>query len=170
MWGRFAAIDSRLNDRPASAIKIGSAPGRSCRCGKPLLLVLSGVLIPKDILFREIDFVLWMLVALIGLGLFGTATPSHGGSGHPASQVLGFGLLAAGPGASIPHARKSLEFFPDLIAPTLRRIIAILTQDRTLGGIPFNACARSASLRVSPGITATGERGHFLETPADGQI
>ncbi|MGO9273269.1 MAG: hypothetical protein ACLQOO_24040 [Terriglobia bacterium] len=98
-------------------------------------------MVPSDMLDHMLDhaisFVLWSLVALIGLIRLVTETyPRPARRSRPAHQIAGAGLLLLGVIAASPHGPRTLkEIFLAAPHPNQR----VLAQDQTISGIVFQA-------------------------------
>ncbi|MGO9273268.1 MAG: hypothetical protein ACLQOO_24035 [Terriglobia bacterium] len=96
--------------------------------------------LPSDFLEHEIYFVLWSLVALIGLIRLMTETfPRPKRRIRPAHQIAGGGLLLLGVIAAIPHAPQALRTLDEFLKPEPPPKRLVLATDRTIDGIALRA-------------------------------
>ena len=116
----------------------------------------SGI-VDRHILDPEIYFVLWSLVALIGLIRLWTARPNR-----RAHKIIGAALLLLGVAAAIPMVPLVLLFIRAVFFPPQADRL-VLAQDQTIDGIAFQS---GSIVKVMPGgilISAELQRPHSID-------
>jgi hypothetical protein len=123
---------------------------------------MSAVFLSPDMFDNELYFVLWSLVALLGLVVLVTGIYHWPARANRSVQLTaGAILLSVGVVAASPFAAESMAVFKVLLYGPPSAKQTVLTQDQTISGIPF--LAGSTVGVVEDGILVSAE----LKRPHD---